>query len=1101
MKKINLKSRKSVSKVFSYISILLITLSLTIHPLAATKVDKTVFTALTGAPKIHKNLNEGSGLALPPGSFVGPAIVYSNTASIVVPDNTGTSAQSSITVGPGVSGTISSVNVTLSNINAPASRDLDFLLVAPNGDKFVFLSDVGGLASPTAGATITLSDAGAAQVTQSGAIPSGTFRPTNFQTETLPAPAPAGPYNEAAPIGAATFTSVFSGDNPNGTWTLYVADDASSAGNQATVSGGWSLDIVTNAAAATTTAVTSSLNPSNTNQAVTFTATVSSGSTVNSGTVTFVDNTTGATLCSNVAVGAGGTAQCTAAANSLTERIHTITATYSGNATFAASSGSLQQTVNTPTQQAGNTFTNPGGITIADNAGGAASVPYPSNIIVSGLGGSISKVTLSLNVNFSRTNDIDLLLVGPGGQTFVFFSDAGGVTSASNGVITLDDAAATQLPTGGSIAPGTYKPSDYTSDADVFPAPAPAGPYNMAPTAGTATFASVFGGTTPNGTWRLFATDDTGNGGVTQSIGSWSLTFTTSGDAATTTTLTASPNPSVTNQSVVFTAIVTSGGSPATAGNVTFRRGATILCANVALNGSGVATCTAPAGTFTEGDFVINADYNGAAGQFNISSGSVTQSVSSPTVVTCTNFANNGGITIPNSATGTPYPSRVNVTGLNGTIAKVTLTLNGITAPNPDHVDLLLVGPSGQKFLFMGDAGGANPMTGVNLTLDDAAAAQLPDSTAISSGTYRPASYAGGDAFPAPAPAAPYNPATPEGTGTFAGIFNGSNPNGQWSLYAVEDTGDAQNTTIGGWSLSFTLAANTTTTAVASSANPTVFGQPVTLTATVSTTGVGTPTGSVEFFDGATSLGTVALNASGAATLTTSNLAIGTRTITARYAGATAACAGSFSASNGALTGGQVVSKANTTVGVASSNNPVNASASNNVTLTAIVNAVAPGAGTRTGTVAFFRNGAAIPGCSAAAVGAGGSATCATSFAQAGNYSITAQYGGDGNFNGSDNSAAPLNQQVLAPTAAAVSIGGRVVTDSGRGIARARVTMVDADGRMRYALTNPFGYYRFADVPAGATYVFSADAKGYRSVTAIKQITEETADFTITLQR
>src|SRR5262249_5166201 len=74
-----------------------------------------------------------------------------------------------------------------------------------------------------------------------------------------------------------------------------------------------------------------------------------------------------------------------------------------------------------------------------------------------------------------------------------------------------------------------------------------------------------------------------------------------------------------------------------------------------------------------------------------------------------------------------------------------------------------------------------------------------------------------------------------------------------------------------------------TTTAMASSANPAVFGQSASFTATV--TGGAIPlTGSVEFFDGATSLGTSPLSG-GSAMLSTSALAVATHSITAVYGG------------------------------------------------------------------------------------------------------------------------------------------------------------------------------------------------------------------------
>jgi hypothetical protein len=78
-----------------------------------------------------------------------------------------------------------------------------------------------------------------------------------------------------------------------------------------------------------------------------------------------------------------------------------------------------------------------------------------------------------------------------------------------------------------------------------------------------------------------------------------------------------------------------------------------------------------------------------------------------------------------------------------------------------------------------------------------------------------------------------------------------------------------------------------TATTVASSSNPSVYGQALTLTATVGVVGFGsgTPTGTVTFMDGNTTLGTVALNSSGQASITIASLSVGTHTITALYSG------------------------------------------------------------------------------------------------------------------------------------------------------------------------------------------------------------------------
>jgi hypothetical protein len=75
-----------------------------------------------------------------------------------------------------------------------------------------------------------------------------------------------------------------------------------------------------------------------------------------------------------------------------------------------------------------------------------------------------------------------------------------------------------------------------------------------------------------------------------------------------------------------------------------------------------------------------------------------------------------------------------------------------------------------------------------------------------------------------------------------------------------------------------------TATALSSSIDPSASGQSVTFTAVV-TGGTSTPTGTVTFKDGPTTLGTVPLNANGGATFATSALAVGTHTVTAVYAG------------------------------------------------------------------------------------------------------------------------------------------------------------------------------------------------------------------------
>ncbi len=68
----------------------------------------------------------------------------------------------------------------------------------------------------------------------------------------------------------------------------------------------------------------------------------------------------------------------------------------------------------------------------------------------------------------------------------------------------------------------------------------------------------------------------------------------------------------------------------------------------------------------------------------------------------------------------------------------------------------------------------------------------------------------------------------------------------------------------------------------------------------------------------------------------------------------------------------------------------------------------------------------------------------------------------------------------FAPTASNASLAGRVVTADGRGISNVRVVISGSSlPEPRFAITNPFGYYSFADLPAGQTYVITVGSKSY----------------------
>ena len=136
--------------------------------------------------------------------------------------------------------------------------------------------------------------------------------------------------------------------------------------------------------------------------------------------------------------------------------------------------------------------------------------------------------------------------------------------------------------------------------------------------------------------------------------------------------------------------------------------------------------------------------------------------------------------------------------GLAGTITKVTVALNGVSHTFPDDIDILLVGPGG-NLIIMSDVGGSTAVTGITLTLDDAAAAGLPDTGPLVSGTFKPTNIRAGDPFAAPAPA-------PSANTTFSATFNGTSANGTWSLYVVDDLGGDSGSISGGWSVTITTA-------------------------------------------------------------------------------------------------------------------------------------------------------------------------------------------------------------------------------------------------------------------------------------------------------
>jgi uncharacterized repeat protein (TIGR01451 family) len=202
--------------------------------------------------------------------------------------------------------------------------------------------------------------------------------------------------------------------------------------------------------------------------------------------------------------------------------------------------------------------------------------------------------------------------------------------------------------------------------------------------------------------------------------------------------------------------------------------------------------------------------------------------------------ANTASVSIPAFGAAATYPSVINVSGVAGVINKVSVTLSNLSHSWPADLDVLLVGPSGQSVLVLSDAaGGNNPASGVTLKFDDAAASPLVEFGPVASGIYKPSNYDASDSFPAPAPSAPY--------GSQMSVFNGTDPNGAWSLFMVDDANGDLGALSGGWRLEIETAAPVNTTAalavsLTATPDPVRVGSNLVYTITVTNRGPGAAT-------------------------------------------------------------------------------------------------------------------------------------------------------------------------------------------------------------------------------------------------------------------
>jgi Ca2+-binding RTX toxin-like protein len=164
---------------------------------------------------------------------------FSNTTPIVIPGSGPAPAAPypSTINASGLSAAVTDVDVTLNNVTHTFPDDFDVLLVGPQGQNVIVMSDAGNGDPGITDATLTLDDSAPGSIPDEAPPAPGAYKPTDVvdlgqENDTFDPPAPAGPYS--------TQLAAFNGTNPNGTWSLYVFDDATFDSGDIE---GWSLRI------------------------------------------------------------------------------------------------------------------------------------------------------------------------------------------------------------------------------------------------------------------------------------------------------------------------------------------------------------------------------------------------------------------------------------------------------------------------------------------------------------------------------------------------------------------------------------------------------------------------------------------------------------------------------------------------------------------------------------------------------------------------------------------------------------------------------------------------------------------------------------------
>ncbi len=484
---------------------------------------------------------------------------------------------------------------------------------------------------------------------------------------------------------------------------------------------------------------------------------------------------------------------------------------------------------------------------------------------------------------------------------------------------------------------------------------------------GVATFTTTFSTAVAHSLTAIYAGDANN---LTSTSAVFSLTV---NKRATTTVVTASPNPGTVAQAVTLTATVT--GTAAT-GSVTFKDGAATLGTGTV--SAGVATLATTFSTAVAHN--ITAVYAGDTNNLTSTSAVLNLTVNKRTTTTVLAASPNPAkvaqsVTLTATLTGTTVSGTV--TFLDGA------TTIGTGAVSAGKATLVTTFSSAAVHSLTAVYGGdANNLTSTSAAVSETV--NLNTSTTVLTSGTNPAKVGQSVTLTATITAtAPTGTVTfkdagatigtatvSAGKATFAATFASAGAHSLTATYA----GDSQNAASTSSALTETVNLNASTTALASGTNPGSVGQNVLLTATITGS---SPSGIVTFKDGSTPIGTGAVSA-GHATLTATFATAATHSLTAVYGGDAANATSTSTVVNEVVN--KNVSAAVLTVGP----NPANIGQS--VTMSATVTGSAP-----SGNVSF-REGATVLGTVPLTTG---SATFTFAFGTAGTHYLNVNYVGD----------------------------------------------------------------------------------------------------------